>query len=363
MSNWPPLTYPEADGDVIFAAIVNDIVAKIVEHLASTTNVHGITNTANLVTTAQLQELVEDYVASMFSGSQVGVSVAYNDTTGKLTFTVTADGPPGPQGEQGDPGPEGPRGPQGLPGPSGGEEFTFHNSFDTPPSESSVGDSWLVPEGGVLFNTGFGWGFNVLFSVSGDLTALGTEPGSGAAGYDLDGSGNAVFRIMVGGGASYLFGDPSTTGMLSNQTDSPSISFGGTVDPSSAGFVAEVSSIRFGADKIWKKVGPADTDWEELITASDVEIPFESITSISSDTTIVNGKRYYVQTIGDPITLTTGLFGGASATIVAHKDNDPLDVVTVTDGGSFSTVLEPGESIKISYVSGEPYLEYRYQNV
>lgn len=123
---FPPTGYPFNEGDIIYSAIVDDTIAKIVEHLADTTAVHGITDTSTLITSSALQELVEDYVAAMFNGSQTGVTVAYNDTTGKLTLTVTATGATGPSGGPGATGPSGSTGPAGsigstgATGPSGG---------------------------------------------------------------------------------------------------------------------------------------------------------------------------------------------------------------------------------------------------
>lgn len=118
--SWPPADYPFVDHeDVVRAAIVNDIVAKIVEHLDDSTNVHGITDTADLQKISTLKESVEDYVAAMFNGTQTGVSVSYNDTTGKLTLNVTASGATGPQGNRGYTGPSGPQGMSGAAGATG----------------------------------------------------------------------------------------------------------------------------------------------------------------------------------------------------------------------------------------------------
>ncbi len=118
--SWPADLYPFVDHeDVVRAAIVNDIVAKIVEHLDDSTNVHGITDTADLQKISTLKESVEDYVAAMFNGTQTGVSVSYNDTTGKLTLNVTASGATGPQGTRGYTGPSGPQGMSGAAGLTG----------------------------------------------------------------------------------------------------------------------------------------------------------------------------------------------------------------------------------------------------
>lgn len=119
---WPPTGYPFIDNvSTANAANVNDIVTQLVAHLADTSNVHGVTNTGNVVTVSgggDLVELVEDIVATMFAdGSHSGVSFTYQDGDGTLDVTVTATGATGPQGNAGSTGPTGPTGPQG---PKGG---------------------------------------------------------------------------------------------------------------------------------------------------------------------------------------------------------------------------------------------------
>ena len=116
--SWPPVGYPYTNLiDDVDAANINDTIAQIVSHLASH-NVHGITTTANIVTVSgggDLVELAQDIVASMVDGSHTGVTISYNDTTGKLTFTVTGTGATGPQGPAGA---TGARGFTGAPGSS-----------------------------------------------------------------------------------------------------------------------------------------------------------------------------------------------------------------------------------------------------
>lgn len=128
MSDFPPPGYPFEDGvDSVAAAIVNSIIEKLAEHAPATVNVHGIENTADLVTETALTELVQDIVASQFSaGTHAGASFSYNDTTGALSVTISAVGPTGPAGPTGPTGPAGPTGPTGpagapstAPGPSG----------------------------------------------------------------------------------------------------------------------------------------------------------------------------------------------------------------------------------------------------
>lgn len=118
---FPPTGYPFTDNeDVVYAQIVNDITAKIVEHLADTTAVHGISDTSELLTSSQIAEIVQDLVSDMFDGgTQTGVTVVYNDTTGTLSLEVTAVGNTGPQGGPGATGPVGSSGPRGTQGYTG----------------------------------------------------------------------------------------------------------------------------------------------------------------------------------------------------------------------------------------------------
>jgi len=117
---WPPTDYPYIDNeDTVLAATVNDTIAKIIAHLEDETAVHGITDTSDLVLSSGLAELVQDYVAAMFSdGTQTGATVTYNDTTGSISIEVTATGAQGAQGIQGPIGLTGPPGPRGAAGDS-----------------------------------------------------------------------------------------------------------------------------------------------------------------------------------------------------------------------------------------------------
>lgn len=121
---WPPSGFPYIDGvDTVAAANVNDIITQLIAHLADSTNVHGVTNTANVVTVSgggDLVELVEDIVATMFAdGTQTGVTFTYQDGDGTLDVTVTGTGATGPQGTSGAAGPTGATGPVGQVGPTG----------------------------------------------------------------------------------------------------------------------------------------------------------------------------------------------------------------------------------------------------
>lgn len=116
---WPPAGYPFVDNeDTVYANIINDIVVKINNHLSGTTNIHGITNASDIKVGAELAETIQDAVAEMLSGTHSGISVGYNDSTGKITLTVAA-GPTGPAGSPGATGPAGATGAVGAAGATG----------------------------------------------------------------------------------------------------------------------------------------------------------------------------------------------------------------------------------------------------
>lgn len=113
------MPYPFTNGvDEVRAADVNTVYEALAAHLADATGVHGITDTGQLVTFGvggNLTELAQDIVAAMFSGgTQTGISVSYNDTSGVLSLTVTASGATGPQGPPGATGPAGATGAAGV---------------------------------------------------------------------------------------------------------------------------------------------------------------------------------------------------------------------------------------------------------
>lgn len=119
---WPPSGSPYTDNvDSVKAHIVNDIIAKINDHISGTSSIHGITNASDLVVSSELAEEVQDIVAGMLDGAQNGISVSYNDSTGKMTLTVTGGytGPQGPPGATGPVGASGSVGPRGFSGPVG----------------------------------------------------------------------------------------------------------------------------------------------------------------------------------------------------------------------------------------------------
>jgi hypothetical protein len=138
---WPPTGYPFADNvDEVRAADINDTILRLIQHLSTTTNVHGITNTANVVTFSgggDAAEIARDAVAAaLAAGTHVGINVTHNDAANSISLVVTASGATGPQGVPGATGPQGatgtagvglightgiqgPTGPQGLTGPTG----------------------------------------------------------------------------------------------------------------------------------------------------------------------------------------------------------------------------------------------------
>lgn len=119
---WPPAGHPASDNVTpVVAADFNDVVNKIIEHLAANTSVHGISNTANVVTFSgggDAAEIARDAVgAALSAGTHSGISVSVDDGDDKISLTVTgttgATGPTGPQG------PTGPAGSYGLMGYTG----------------------------------------------------------------------------------------------------------------------------------------------------------------------------------------------------------------------------------------------------
>lgn len=170
---WPPTGYPFQDNvDTVYAHIVNDIIAKVNEHLNNTSNVHGITNALDVVLESEAAAIVQPIVNSMLDTTHSGISVTYNPSTKKLALSVTASGPTGPRGEQGALGPvgaSGPRGATGVTGPLGA----------TGPSGPSGPAGPTGPDGatGSLGATGPVNGFYYTFSNS---TNIATNPGYGS---------------------------------------------------------------------------------------------------------------------------------------------------------------------------------------
>jgi len=119
---WPPAGFPASDNVTpVVASDFNDVVNKIINHLASNTSVHGISNTANVVYFSgggDAAEIARDAVgAALQAGTHSGISVSVDDAGDKISLTVTgttgATGPSGPQG------PTGPSGSYGLMGYTG----------------------------------------------------------------------------------------------------------------------------------------------------------------------------------------------------------------------------------------------------
>jgi len=228
--SWPPDLYPFVDHeDVVRAAIVNDIVAKIVEHLDDSTNVHGVTDTADLQKISTLKESVEDYVAAMFDGTQTGVSVSYNDTTGKLTLNVTASGATGPQGNRGYTGPSGPQGmsgaagatgstgPQGNAGATGAIGSTGPWGFTGPsgPSGSPGGATGATGASGPVGASGSPGGATGPSGATGPIGATGVQGATGSGATGATGSIGATGPVGASGspgGATGATGPVGATG-------------------------------------------------------------------------------------------------------------------------------------------------------
>jgi hypothetical protein len=110
----------ENNRDDVTAEIVNSIIVALQEHMAEDLDVHGITTTANLVTSSNLTSQVRPIVTQQLSHfDHVGVTFTYNSNNGRLVAVVEGEvGPPGP------PGATGPTGPPGAPGSQGTLGFT-----------------------------------------------------------------------------------------------------------------------------------------------------------------------------------------------------------------------------------------------
>jgi hypothetical protein len=181
---FPPPNYPYQDNvhDVV-AVIVNEIIAEIQAHEASQVNVHGITNTANLVTTASLTELVQDIVAAQFSaGTHVGATITYNDGDGSLDVEISATGATGPQGPMGYTGPSGATGPAGV-GVIG--------------ATGSSGPSGATGPAGSTGATGSG--VTGATGAQGPVGATGSRGATGATGAGATGSTGATGPVGVTG--------------------------------------------------------------------------------------------------------------------------------------------------------------------
>lgn len=121
---FPPSGYPATDNVTPVTAIdFNDVVERIVSHLAGTTGVHGISNTANVVTFSgggDAAEIARDAVgAALSAGTHSGITVTIDDGGDSISLTVTGSGATGPQGPLGATGPQGPTGSAGSIGPVG----------------------------------------------------------------------------------------------------------------------------------------------------------------------------------------------------------------------------------------------------
>ena len=174
---WPPTGFPYTDNvDSVVAEITNSIITAVQAHEAKSLNVHGITSSAALVTTASVTEIIQDTVASMFSGgSTTGATITYNDSTGVLNVTINNTGNTGPQGGLGATGPSGATGaPSFVPGATGATGLTGMTGV---PGISGVPGMTGVPgETGVRGFTG----------ASGVTGATGATGASGPTGGDVE---------------------------------------------------------------------------------------------------------------------------------------------------------------------------------
>ena len=175
---WLPTGYPYQDGvDLVEAQTVNDIISKIEEHLNDTTNVHGITNTIDLVASPALASQVQTVVAAMFNGAHDGVEVNYNSSTKKLTIEVVTSGSAGPAG------PMGATGPAGTPGAVGSRGWTgVQGATGATGVQGLVGATGNVGQTGPTGSTG-PIGFSPGFTMS-YVTATSGDPLTGGIGFN-----------------------------------------------------------------------------------------------------------------------------------------------------------------------------------
>ena len=223
--SFPPDGYPFVDNvSEVEAANINDVITALESHINDTTAVHGITDTGTLVTFGtggNLRELAEDIVAAMFSGgTHSGISVAYNDTTGVLSLTVTASGATGPQGPPGATGPQGSTGAAGasivgatgagVTGATGPIGSTGVHGFTGPtgPSGPEGPTGSTGPQGGYA-------GFSFFYSTSTTIA----NPGSGYFRFN-NATLSSVTQMAINN-FSYAWSDVST--WITSFDDSDSI--------------------------------------------------------------------------------------------------------------------------------------------
>lgn len=201
---WPPNNYPFVDfEDVVLADIINDIVLKVNQHMAGTTNIHGITNASELVVTSELAERVQDITAAMFDGVQTGITVSYNDTTGKLTLTVVG-GYTGPQG------PPGATGPHGASGSAGG--FGSTGATGSQGNTGFTGPLGATGATGPIGASGSPGGATGPQGATGPLGPTGSLGPTGATGVGHTGATGPMGASGSPGGATGVMGPTGATG-------------------------------------------------------------------------------------------------------------------------------------------------------
>lgn len=209
---WPPARYPASNNVTpVDASDFNDIVAKIVEHLAAS-NVHGITNTGNIVTFSgggDAAEIARDAVgAALLAGTHTGLNITVDDAGDKINISVSAAGATGPQGATGPAGATGAAGRQGFTGPSGpqgttgptGPGFTGATGVTGPPGEVGATGYAGAESIHMTYNTttsasGIGMG-----QIRFNTTTLASAVTSYCYETDAGGNGTAAFLNSMGAG-------------------------------------------------------------------------------------------------------------------------------------------------------------------
>lgn len=132
---------------------INETVAALLSHLSSDVNVHGISDTGDLVTFSgggDLTDLAQAIVQAMFvNGDHDGIIFSYDAVNKVLDAQVTVLGSAGPPGPPGPEGPAGPPGATGSPGLKGdqGEGVHIVDVLDNPgelPTPGVEGDAYLI---------------------------------------------------------------------------------------------------------------------------------------------------------------------------------------------------------------------------
>lgn len=137
-----PQGYPYANGDVLNAVDLNDIVQALNAHIGETANFHGV---SQVITQSNVTEIAQDIVGAMFAGgTHDGVTITYNDGAGTIDVVLNGAGLTGPQGDTGATGPQGATGPAGSgfmggTGPTGPQGATGAQGASGPPGATGSG--------------------------------------------------------------------------------------------------------------------------------------------------------------------------------------------------------------------------------